>query len=409
MRSLRIVSNSALSSGALTHIVQDGLSATINILLPVLAQAFGLSYAQVGLLRGLKSVVQATVEIGSGWISERVGESQTLAIGLVFSGIGYALMSFATGLTLVTAGLIVVGIGTALHHAPSSSLIASNFGAGNRSSALGLYNASGDVGKLSLSGGFSFAMGAGLAWHQASLFYAMPTVLAAFAVFVISTQLRSRAKAAREEENGQDDKSGLSRWGVLDWRSFGVLLATICIDNMVQASVLVFTAFLVLSKGLPLWLATGSTVLLLVGGVVGKAVCGFLADRLGVRPAFTLIQLLTALGLVALVFSPNWLVALMLVPLGAVVQGSTSITYGFAADLIHPQRMARGYALLYASGSLAGALGPPLFGLLADWTVIGAAFYAMGGITLLAIPLIFVLPQAAAAAATASATDGKAD
>ena len=269
MKSLRIVSNSALSSGALTHIVQDGLSATINILLPVLAQSFGLSYAQVGLLRGLKSVVQSVVEMGSGWISERIGESQTLVIGLICSGIGYALMSFASGLVLVTAGLFVVGVGTALHHAPSSSLIASHFGSGNRSSALGLYNASGDVGKLSLSGGFSFAMGVGLAWHQASFLYAGLTLLATFAVAVLSAQIRSKAKEAQAENADADATSGISRWGVLDWRSFGVLLATICIDNMVQTSVLVFTAFLMLSKGLPIWLATGSTVLLLVGGVVG--------------------------------------------------------------------------------------------------------------------------------------------
>lgn len=396
MRSLRIVSNSALSSGALTHIVQDGLSATINILLPVLAQSFGLSYAQVGLLRGLKSVVQSAVEMGSGWISERMGESQTLATGLVCSGFGYALMSFASGLALVTAGLFVVGVGTALHHAPSSSLIASNFGSKNRSSALGLYNASGDVGKLTLSGGFSFAMGVGLAWHQASFLYAGLTLLAAFAVMVLSAQIRSRAKAAQDEKPDTDATNGISRWGVLDWRSFSVLLATICIDNMVQTSVLVFTAFLMLSKGLPIWLATGSTVLLLVGGVVGKAACGFLADRLGVRPAFSLIQILTAIGLAAMVVAPNWLVAILLVPLGAVVQGSTSITYGFAADLIHPKRMARGYALLYASGSFAAALGPPLFGVLADWSAIGAAFYAMGCVTLLAIPLIFILPQSAA-------------
>ena len=76
-------------------------------------------------------------------------------IGLVLSAFGYGLMAFAWDLVLITAGIFVVGIGTALHHAPSSSLIATNFGAGNRSSALGLYNASGDVGKLAFSGTFS--------------------------------------------------------------------------------------------------------------------------------------------------------------------------------------------------------------------------------------------------------------
>ena len=392
----RSASGLALFSGALTHIVQDGLSATINVLLPVLAQTFGLSYAQVGFLRGVKSIVQAIVEMGSGWASERLGESQTLAIGLVFSAIGYVLFSIAAGLTMITAGLLVVGIGTALHNAPSSSLIAAKFASGKRGSALGLYNASGDVGKLALSGSFSFAVGVGLAWYQVSLVLAGLAFLAAVVVAVVSAQLRTDARKANQTGDERLPESGSSRWGILDWRSFSVLLATICIDNMVQTSVLVFTAFLMLSKGLPLAVATGATVLMLAGGVVGKAACGYLADRLGVRPAYSLIQGLTAVGLVVLVFAPNWLVALFLVPLGAVVQGSTSITYGFAADLIHPERLARGYALLYASGSFTAALGPPLFGLIGDWTAIGGAFYAMAGVTLLAIPMIYFLPQSSA-------------
>ncbi|MEP1263745.1 MAG: MFS transporter [Rhizobiaceae bacterium] len=373
--------------------MQDGLSVTVNVLLPVLAQLFGLGYAQVGLLRGAMNLVQALVEMGSGWVSEVLGESETLVVGLLFTGMGYVLMSFASGIFLVTAGLLVVGVGTALHHAPSSSLIASNFPPGKRSSALGLYNASGDIGKLVLSGGFSLALGAGLAWHQTSLCYAGLSLLAAIAVAAISSQLRFKARKTEHALGEKSNTNGTSRWGVLNWRSFSILLATISIDNMIQASVLVFTAFLMLSKGLPIWLSTGATVLLLAGGVAGKAACGFLADRLGVRAAYSVIQGLTALGLVLVVIAPNWLVAVLLIPLGAVVQGSTSITYGFAAGLIHPKRMARGYALLYASGSFTAALGPPLFGLVGDATAIGSAFYLMAGVILLAIPMIFLLPE----------------
>ena len=40
--------------------------------------------------------------------------------------------------------------------------------------------------------------------------------------------------------------------------------------------------------------------------------CGFLAERLGVRPAFALVQILTALGLVAVIMAPAWLAFLLL-------------------------------------------------------------------------------------------------
>ena len=43
--------NSTLTVSCLAHVVQDGLSATIYVLLPVLAQVFGFTLAEVGLLR----------------------------------------------------------------------------------------------------------------------------------------------------------------------------------------------------------------------------------------------------------------------------------------------------------------------------------------------------------------------
>ncbi len=160
---------------------------------------------------------------------------------------------------------------------------------------------------------------------------------------------------------------------------------------MVQSSVLVFVAFLMLSKGLSLTLATGATVLLLAGGIFGKAGCGYLADRIGVRSAFAVIQTLTALGLIAVVVAPNWLAMALLLPLGAVVQGTSSITYGFAANLIDHRRMARGYALLYSSGTFASAIGPLAVGIVADRFGLETAIYVVALIALLAIPPIFAL------------------
>ena len=59
--------------------------------------------------------------------------------------------------------------------------------------------------------------------------------------------------------------------------------------------------FAMIAKGLPLAIATLATVALLIGGIFGKAGCGYLADRIGVRPAFALAQMLTALNLVVAV------------------------------------------------------------------------------------------------------------
>lgn len=379
----------AFGASCASHIVQDGLSSAINVLLPILAQSFGLSYAQVGLLRGVKSLVQAVVEVNSGWLAERTGEAQLLVIGLVMSGLGYIGMAAAPDILVIALCLAVVGAGTGLHHAPSSALIALTYRDQGRSGALGLYNASGDVGKLAFTAGVSLATGAGLAWQGVSLIYGLGAILAGIATLVVTRHLR----ANRNNDDGSEAADGdVKGWGILNWRAFTTLLTITGLDTIVQSAALLFVAFLMLAKGLPLYLATAATVIVLAGGVFGKAGCGFLAQRLGVRRAFVLIQVLTAAGLIAIVSAPTWLALALLAPLGAVTQGSSSITYGFAANLIHPARMARGYALLYASGAFAAAGGPFFFGLIADEFRIETAFYFMAGAALLAAPPIFLLP-----------------
>jgi len=386
----------ALAVGCAAHIVQDGLTATIYVLLPVLAQSFGLTYTQVGLFKGLKSLAQAGLEMCSGVLSERVGELRVIVFGLVLSGIGYASLAFAPSVLPMLVCLFVIGAGTAFQHAPASALIISAYPINGRRGPLGLYNSSGDIGKLLFTGCFSLVIGAGLAWQNISFIFGLAAIAAAIAIAFA----RSAIEKTRPVESGPlDDGSGdgdRAGWGILNWRSYCTLLVVVFFDTMVQAGVLVFVAFLLLSKGVPLVMATTATVVLLIGGIFGKAGCGFLADRLGVRPAFALIQVLTAIGLFCVVVAPGWTAMLVLLPLGVVVQGSTSITYGLAADLIHPRRMARGYALLYSSSSFSSVAGPLVFGLAADTFGIEVAIYTMAIVALLAVPPIALLQTASA-------------
>lgn len=382
---------SVLSASCATHIVQDGLTSAILVLLPILAQIFGLTYAQVGLLKGLNNASQAVFEFSSGWLAEWVGEARLIAIGLILAATGYICLSAAPSVLLITTCLLLIGAGTALHHAPSSSLTANNYSLNKRSGALGIYNACGDVGKLIFTGCFSLGTGAGFAWFQISLLYGLFALAAAVIIaFITRSFWRETTLNTQDgiEAVGQDAKTG---WGILNWRSFSALLTVTSIDTVVQTGILVFVAFLMLSKGLSLSIATAATVILLAGGVFGKAGCGYLADRIGAHRAFVLIQLLTSIGLVGVIIAPNWLALILLFPLGSVVQGSTSITYGFAANLIHPKRMARGYALLYSSGTFASAAGPLAFGWLADGQGIDVAFYFMAVIVLFTIPPMLFL------------------
>ena len=110
-----------------THGVQDGLTASIYVLLPVLAQTFGLGYAQVGMLRAVHGGATGVLELPSGMLSERFGQRGLLAFGLLCGGAGYLAMSMAGGFHGVLPGLCIAGCGAAFQYSLCSSLVSGWF------------------------------------------------------------------------------------------------------------------------------------------------------------------------------------------------------------------------------------------------------------------------------------------
>ena len=381
------------------HIVQDGLNAALYVLLPVLAQAFGLTYAQVGLVRAVNTGIMCVLELPSGILAERFGERRLLVFGLACAGAGYLLLSAAGGLATITACLAVVGMGAAFQHALSSSLVTQAFPVGRRRSALGLYNSSGDAGKLVFTGLFSLAAGAGLTWQATVGVFGIAALCAAGATAVILARVSAGARPAASRAPG--DTSGPGGWGITDRTGFAALNVVVFLDTAVQAGFFTFIAFLVAERGVGTGLASTAIALTLAGGMFGKAGCGYLADRLGIRVSFGLVQAATAAGIAALLVVPTALVFFMLPVLGVFLQGSTSITYGAVNDYLSGEKTSRGFALIYSLSGLSGVAGPVLFGVIGDAHGLEAAMGAMIAITLLAVPPVLWMRREAGAAAGA--------
>ena len=385
---------SVLWAACATHAIQDGLSATIYVLLPVLAQTFGLNYGQVGLFKGVKNLTQGMLEISSGFATERFGARRLLALGLAGAGLGYLMLSFAGTAIAVLACLLLVGVGVAFQHAPSSALVSRAYARSGRRGALGLYNSSGDAGKLVFTGCFSLAIGAGLTWSTMTLVFGLSAVAAAGVVYCVLGRVGLGGEAVVSGGSGPASPGSAKGWGILNRQGFSALLAVVFFDSAVQAGALTFIAFVMLAKGLPLSVATLAAVILLIGGMCGKAACGFLAERIGVRTAFSIAQLLTAVGITAIAVAPSILAYVLLPFVGVVLQGSTTITYGLVDDMVHPDRTPRGYALVYAASSFASVAGPLGFGLIADVFEIGIAMIAMALVAGLAIVPVLWLEAA---------------
>jgi len=371
-----------LLTSCTAHGIQDGLSAAIYVLLPILAQTFGLNYGQVGLFKGAKSLAQSLLEVSSGVACERFGERYVLVFGLIISGVGYMMLSFASTPNIMLLCFIILGAGGAYHHAPSSALVSRVYSVESRRRALGFYNSSGDAGKLIFTALFSLALMVAVSWQTVSLSYGVISVAVAIVVYWMFKQSGIGGLADYTEKNRISRKLG---WGILHRPRFSALLTTVLLDSMVQSGVLTFVAFVMIAKGIPVYVATFAAVLVLIGGMFGKAVCGFLADRIGMRPAFAVLQGLTALGLILLIYASSTTAYILLPFLGVALQGTTSITYVIVNDLIHPERVARGYSMIYTASSVASIIGPLGFGHIGDQYGIETAVLGMATIAIIAI------------------------
>ena len=72
-----------------THVAHDGLSDMLYVLLPVLAEQFGLTLAQVGLIRGAHRTAMSLFQIPAGLLSERLGERILLVGGTALAGAAF--------------------------------------------------------------------------------------------------------------------------------------------------------------------------------------------------------------------------------------------------------------------------------------------------------------------------------
>lgn len=382
---------STLVAACGAHLTQDGLVALQYVLLPIVAQVFSLSYAQVGLLRAVSNTAMSVLELPAGLLAERMGERKLLAAGLVGAGVGYLCVAYSNSFYGVVAGFFIAGSGAAFQHSLASSVLVRRFEGGARRKALGIYNASGDAGKLTFTAAFSAAVGAGLTWNASITLLAVPCLVFAG---VLVWLLRPTSEASSSvSDNGATDGARLRGWGIQDLPKFSALCAMVFFDSVVQAVFLTFLAFIMKAKGASDGVAGTAVVLALAGGMVGKFACGFAAARLGDRATFILVQLFTVIGFLALALL-DAVAALVVLPLiGLVVQGSTTVSYGSVADFVKPRYQARGYALIYSFSAGSAVVGPIALGGLADVSGLNAVLWVLILLTLLTLLFARVLPN----------------
>ena len=371
------------------HLIDDGFTDSIYLLLPFIASELSLSFSQIGLLKGTASMSMSFFQIPLGLLGETIGELTVIAAGTIGMAGGFLVLSRVHTFPLILLSIFFSKGTGAGQHSLCASLLSRVFEFSGRRVAIGTYNFSGDVGKVLLP--FVLTVMINLwGWRQALFLLSLSAFLAVAVLWSFARQRTASSSVSHPREKLR--LKGRS-WGINNPAGFSALLTIGIIDSSTRTVLLTFLPFLLLQKGIPVTQVGFALTALFAGGATGKLVCGFLAERLGVISMVWGTEVLTCVSILSLVWSPTSVTWILLPLVGFMLNGTSSVLYATVAEIISATARSRGYGLYYAITLGAGAIAPLLYGLLTDSMGLTVTIITTALVVLMTLPLSRYLAQ----------------
>ena len=369
----------ALGGACVAHVLHDGYTDLIYVLLPVWQAEFGLGFTALALLRGLYVGSLAALQIPSTSVARRLDSRTVLVLGTLLSALGYGFAGVSAGLLGLCASLALAGAGGSTQHPLASATVSRAYGQRARG-PLGTYNLAGDIGKATLPPAATVLLKL-TGWHVTLWILAGAGVVVAL---LVGWLLPPDGAAEPQPDRPVAGDTGSKR-------GFKLLVTIGILDSAVRMAFLLFLPFLLEAKGAALTTVGVALSLVFIGGAFGKAICAWLGMRLGMTTTVLLTEGGTAAAILAVVLLPLAPALAVLPLLGVMLNGTSSVLYGTVPELVPAHRVERAFALFYTGNLGSSALAPVLYGRLGDLTGVSWAATAAAATALLVVPLMLLL------------------
>lgn len=319
-------------------------------LFPWLKPAFGLSYAELGLLLTAFFVVSGVGQALAGFVVDRVGARAVLFFGMAMLGVSALVLSVAGSYAALMAGALLAGVGNSIFHPADYTLLNQRVSRARLAHGFSVHGISGNIG-WAAAPLFMTSVAALSSWRMA-LAYAAILPFAVLAILALNrAHLRpeTRPAAASAAAGGEDTLSFLRLRAV--WMCFAFFFLTAVALGGIQA----FASIgLMQLYGISRELATGS---------------------------YTAYMLASAGGmLLGAAVVPGWL-ALPLMALVGFFSGIAGPSRDLMIRAAAPKNATgRVYGVVYSGLDSGLSVGPALFGLVMDaghpgWVFAGIALF----------------------------------
>ncbi|MCL5951593.1 MAG: MFS transporter [Chloroflexi bacterium] len=378
---MSLLRNSSLIAATFGHLSVDVYSGMLPLVLLVLTDPLGLSYAQVGLVSMAFTLTSSLTQPFFGWLGDKRYHRALAVLGVAAISTTMGLMRFADHFTLLLLLAAIGGLGSAAFH-PQGAVLASRTLPQLRGSAMSIFMLGGNLGYafgplvstavFAIAGGFMPEMMTLVGLAQAAI------------VFWAIT-----GHSAAPDETVHDSTTPTTRAAT----SVIITLAlVIFFRSWVQTSVTTFVPQVIKAQGLGTDFAGQVLFSILLPVAIGGLLGGTLSDRVGRRLVLILSTALIGPALWGLLNAGPETVLLWGPLYGIAMGASLPVTLVMAQGLF-PRGLGVMSGAVLGFTFVAGAVGVSADGFAADKIGLVTTMLLNGGLPLLAAGLSFLLPD----------------
>jgi len=372
---------------SLSHLLNDSLQSLVPALYPLVKDAFGLSFTQIGLITLTFQLTASLLQPIVGALTDRRPQPFSLAAGMAFTLIGLVSLSFTRSYGMLLGSVGLVGLGSSVLH-PESARVAYMAAGGRRGLAQSVFQVGGNFGS---SLGPLLAAVIITSRGLSHVVWLTPLAFAAIVIlYFVGRWYRGRVspEGGKTAASSRTDAPGLSRGRIT--AAVVILLVLIFSKFFYLAGMSSYYTFYLISKfGLSVQAAQLHLFLFQVSVAAGTVIGGPLGDRigrkyviwasiLGVAP-FTLV--LPYVGLPA--------TTALAFPIGVILSSAFPSILVYAQELL-PGKLGLISGLFFGFAFGMGGIGSAVLGAIADRTSIQHVYRLTAFLPLLGLITAFL-------------------
>jgi len=378
------------------HGATHWIMAVVYVLLPFIAEDWGLTYAEAGGLISVFHVSAFAANAGSGAVVDITGRKVLIqSIALIVGGAALMAIGLAQGSWMLAGLIVFIGLTNNLWHPAAISYLSANF-PDSRGYVLSIHTLGASVGDTIapvVAGGLLTWM----TWQSTASTSALPV----FAVAVLLLTMLKRSPKGTPDGGKPGNAMGLGDYlqgvaGLLRNKAVIGLCIMASFRSMTQNGLLMFLPFLMKEVLLFNSVLIGFGLMAMqIGGLIAGPIAGIVSDRIGRRPIALASMASTTAVVAGLIFIGNqtlFIAALAL--LGFVLFAVRPVIHSWAMDLTPKEMGGSTVSLLFGSQSAFSAAVPLVGGFIADSWGLKVVFFCFAGAVFMATLMTLKMPRA---------------